>query len=118
MELKKILFVFGTRPEAIKMLPLYKQMLLNTHSFEVKSGMPSACAHSPAELRLTLSFSLSQTLFGMIFPSYVAGLICIVILDLAFLSQYLRSVHIAPRRSSRFPHSRDTFFRPKARRHI
>jgi UDP-N-acetylglucosamine 2-epimerase (non-hydrolysing) len=36
MTLKKILFVFGTRPEAIKMLPLYTQMLLNTDSFDVK----------------------------------------------------------------------------------
>ena len=36
MQIKKVLFVFGTRPEAIKMLPLYTQMLLNTDSFDVK----------------------------------------------------------------------------------
>ena len=36
MLIKKVLFVFGTRPEAIKMLPLYKQMLLNYDSFEIK----------------------------------------------------------------------------------
>ena len=36
MQIKKVLFVFGTRPEAIKMLPLYTQMLLNIDSFDVK----------------------------------------------------------------------------------
>jgi UDP-N-acetylglucosamine 2-epimerase (non-hydrolysing) len=36
MQIKKVLFVFGTRPEAIKMLPLYKQMILSRDSFDVK----------------------------------------------------------------------------------
>ena len=36
MQIKKVLFVFGTRPEAIKMLPLYKQMVLSRDSFDVK----------------------------------------------------------------------------------
>ena len=29
--MKKILFVFGTRPEAIKMCPIIKKMKLNKH---------------------------------------------------------------------------------------
>lgn len=34
--MKKVLIVFGTRPEAIKMAPLVKQFLLHNHSFETK----------------------------------------------------------------------------------
>jgi UDP-N-acetylglucosamine 2-epimerase (non-hydrolysing) len=34
MERKKVLIVFGTRPEAIKMAPLVKQFELNSHAFE------------------------------------------------------------------------------------
>ncbi|WP_375724544.1 UDP-N-acetylglucosamine 2-epimerase (non-hydrolyzing) [Arcobacter sp. KX21116] len=35
MKFKKILFIFGTRPEAIKMIPIYKQ-LKDNNSFDVK----------------------------------------------------------------------------------
>ena len=34
--MKKILFVFGTRPEAIKMAPLVKELLIHKDDFNVK----------------------------------------------------------------------------------
>lgn len=34
--MKKILIIFGTRPEAIKMAPLYKELITNTNYFETK----------------------------------------------------------------------------------
>lgn len=34
--MKKILIVFGTRPEAIKMAPLVKEFQKNTDAFETK----------------------------------------------------------------------------------
>ena len=34
--MKKILLIFGTRPEAIKMAPLFKVFQKDTHSFETK----------------------------------------------------------------------------------
>ena len=34
--MKKVLLVFGTRPEAIKMAPLVKQFQKDTKSFETK----------------------------------------------------------------------------------
>ena len=41
LRVKKVLLVFGTRPEAIKMAPLALQLKENTHAFETKVRVPA-----------------------------------------------------------------------------